>query len=118
MPKKDPLGRSAVTTVYREGRRRSRLLVTRRISRLVSLGAVLAYVAYRLGTDSAGPPGPLVLLLAALGVIAWVVALVYDFRVHDDRMRSRILMVRIESLHRLIDAVPGSAARERDEPAS
>jgi hypothetical protein len=46
------------------------------------------------------------------------VALVFDFRVHDDRMRSRILVVRIESLHRLIDTVRGSAGPERDESAS
>jgi hypothetical protein len=119
MPKQDSVDRSAVTSVYREQRRRSRLLATRRAARLLTVAAALAYAAYRLGVaDSSGRPGLLTVLLTVIGIIAWVVALVFDFRVHDDRMRSRILVVRIESLHRLIDTVRGSAGPERDESAS
>jgi hypothetical protein len=119
MPRHDPVDRSAVTAVYREHLRRSRLLVTRRAARLVTLLAVLAYAAYRLGgPDSAARPGLLVAILALLGISAWVVAIVFDLRVRDDRLQSRILSVRIESLHRLIDTVRGTAGPERDESAS
>jgi hypothetical protein len=119
MPRQDPVGRSAVTTVYREHRRRSRLLVTRRAARLVTLAAVLGYAAYRFGAAAPiGKTGLLVGVLTVVGIIAWAVALVFDFRVRDCEMRSRILVVRMESLRRLIDTVPAAADPERDEPAS
>lgn len=119
MPRQDPVDRSAVTTVYREHLRRSRLLATRRGARVVTLAAVLAYAAYRLGGESSAErPGLLVVTLAVIGIVAWAVALVFDVRVREDRLRSRILMVRIQSLHRLIDTVRGTAGPERDESAS
>jgi hypothetical protein len=119
MPRQDPAGRSAVTTVYREHRRRSRLLATRRAARLATLAVVLGYAAYRFGAaEPVGETGLLVVLLTVVGIIAWAVALVFDFRVRDCHMRSRVLMVRMESLRRLVDTVPDAADPERDEPAS
>lgn len=119
MPRQDPVGRSAVTTVYREHRRRSRLLAARRAARLVTLAAVLGYAAYRLGAaEPVGETRLLVVMLTIVGIIAWAVGLVFDFRVRDCQMRSQILMVRMQSLRRLIETVRDEAHPEWDEPAS
>ncbi|MDN5796771.1 MAG: hypothetical protein L0H79_13585 [Intrasporangium sp.] len=119
MPRQHTVDPSAVTTIYFEQRRRSRLRALRRAARLVTVAAVLSYTTYRLGAaGQAGQPGPLVAILTVLGIIAWVRAIVCDFRVHDDQMRSRVLLARIDSLHRRLNAVAPAVARERDKWAS
>lgn len=119
MPRQDTIDPSAVTTIYLEQRRRSRLRALRRAARLVTVAAVLGYATYRLGTaGQTAQPGPLAAILTLVGIIAWVRAIVFDFHAHEHHMRSRVLLVRIETLRRRLNTAAGASTHEQDKWAS
>lgn len=111
MPDQASAAHSAVMAVHRQQRRIDRLRGVRMVARTLTVLALAAFAAAALFLDHPAWPGsPLVRTLLGGGVLAWLLALVGDYRVHSNRLTSRILQMQLLSVQDKIDEIT-----ERDE---
>lgn len=91
---------SAVMRVYLHQRRVDRMRSVRRLAGWLTAGLVLVLVTMTVmrGLPVFTSPAAIVALL--VGLTAWLVAVVQDFRLHSSRLDSRVCLARLDSVRR------------------
>ena len=107
---------SAVLVLYLRQRRIARFHTLRIIARSVTVLALIVLAATAMVVDRPdAASSPLVRVLIGAGLLAWVVAVVLDFRVQAARLSSRILQMRLQAVQDRIESIAAAAANSQRE---
>ena len=120
MPDQADTAHSPVMAVYLQQQRFDRLRNVRAIARTVTFLALAAFAVTTILIGRAEGPGSLLArILIGCGMLAWVVAFVQDYRVHSNRLNSRMIMMRVQAVQNEIDELerrggpPGEGPRRQ-----
>ncbi|MDN5791225.1 MAG: hypothetical protein L0H25_10205 [Micrococcales bacterium] len=89
---------------YDQQQRFDRMRAARRMVRALTISALVAHAVITLLVGrSTGSGSGLVRVLIGGALLAWGVAFVCDYRVHSNRLNSRMIMMRLRSVEASLD---------------
>lgn len=116
MPDQAHTAPSAVMAASLQQQRFDRLRAARRIVRTLTFLALVAYAITLLAGRSGGSDSELVPILIGCGLLAWLIAFVCDYRVHSNRLDSRMSMMRLRAVQAQIDELQRLGGHGRGGP--
>ncbi len=97
---------SSLMEVLSQHQRSYRLRAVRLLARALTICALVVLATTAVISDQAYEPStPLIGAFVGGGLAAWLVTLVLDIRVHSNRLNSRMIMMRLQSVQADIDKV-------------